>query len=72
MRVAPFGNLYLKDYLRLSIAYRSLSRPSSLLRAKASSICPFLLINKLYQYFKERSMYTLSLIYTPVLLLGRE
>jgi hypothetical protein len=31
-----------------------------------------LLINKLYQYFKERSMYTLSLIYTPVLLLGRE
>ena len=28
-RVTPFGNLRLKDYLHLSIAYRSLSRPSS-------------------------------------------
>ncbi len=30
----------LEGYLRLSVAYRSLSRPSSLSRAKASSICP--------------------------------
>ena len=28
--VTPFGNLYLTDNLRLSTAYRSLSRPSSL------------------------------------------
>jgi hypothetical protein len=38
--VTPFGNLHLAGYLRLSVAYRSLSRPSSLSRAKASSICP--------------------------------
>ena len=52
MRVASFGNLNFNGYLRLSLAYRSLSRPSSLSRAKASSICPLLLI-KLYQYIKE-------------------
>ena len=40
MRVAPFGNLCFAGYLRLGTAYRSLSRPSSLTRAKASSICP--------------------------------
>ena len=37
--VAPFGNLRVKSYLRLTEAYRSLSRPSSPLRAKASSVC---------------------------------
>ena len=44
-RVTPFGNLYLKDDLHLSTAYRSLSRPSSLLGAKASTNCSYLLIN---------------------------
>ena len=39
-RVAPFGNLRIKSYLHLPEAYRSLSRPSSPLRAKASSIRP--------------------------------
>ena len=39
-RVTPFGNLHFAGYLRLGAAYRSLSRPSSLSRAKASSICP--------------------------------
>ena len=39
-RVAPFGNLHLEGYLRLSAAYRSLSRPSSLPRAKASTMRP--------------------------------
>ena len=42
-RVAPFGNLRIKDYLHLPPAYRSLSRPSSPPRAKASTVCPFLL-----------------------------
>ena len=28
-RVYPFGNLGVKDYVRLTLAYRSLSRPSS-------------------------------------------
>ena len=32
-RVAPFGNLRIKGYLHLPEAYRSLSRPSSPLRA---------------------------------------
>ena len=42
-RVAPFGNLRINGYLHLPTAYRSLSRPSSPLRAKASSVRPFLL-----------------------------
>ena len=41
--VSPFGNLRVKGYLRLSEAYRSLSRPSSPADAKASPVCPCLL-----------------------------
>ena len=41
--VAPFGNLRIKGYLLLPAAYRSLSRPSSPPRAKASFMCPSLL-----------------------------
>ena len=41
--VAPFGNLRIKGYLHLPAAYRSLSRPSSPPRAKASAMCPYLL-----------------------------
>ena len=39
-RVAPFGNLRIKGYLLLTVAYRSLSRPSSTFCAKASTVCP--------------------------------
>ena len=39
-RVAPFGHLGIKGYLRLTQAFRSLSRPSSPPRAKASTVCP--------------------------------
>ena len=42
-RVAPFGNPRLDGYLPLTAAYRSLSRPSSPPRAKASFMCPCLL-----------------------------
>ena len=42
--VVPFGYLRLKAYLQLTVAFRSLSRPSSPLRAKASTICPCLLL----------------------------
>ena len=42
-RVAPFGNLRINGYLHLPQAYRSLSRPSSPPRAKASTVCPCLL-----------------------------
>ena len=43
-RVAPFGNLGIKGYLHLPQAYRSLSRPSSPPRAKASAMRPCLLL----------------------------
>ena len=39
-QVSPFGNLRVKSCLHLTVAYRSLSRPSSPLRAKASTVCP--------------------------------
>ena len=42
-RVVPFGNPRIKGYLHLPAAYRSLSRPSSPPRAKASTMCPCLL-----------------------------
>ena len=41
--VFPFGNLRINSYLPIPAAYRSLSRPSSPLRAKASPIRPYLL-----------------------------
>ena len=43
-RVVPFGNPRIKGYLLLNAAYRSLSRPSSPPRAKASTVCPYLLL----------------------------
>ena len=46
-RVVPFGNLWIKGYLHLPSAYRSLSRPSSPPRAKASAMRPCLLSFKL-------------------------
>ncbi len=57
-RVVPFGNLRIKSYLLIPVAYRSLSRPSSPLRAKASSIRPYLL--SLFSYI-ERCINTQSL-----------
>jgi hypothetical protein len=41
--VSPFGNLRVNGHLRLTEAYRSLSRPSSPADAKASPVCPCLL-----------------------------
>ena len=40
--VVPFGNLRIKGYLHLTEAYRSLSRPSSPPRAKASAMRPYI------------------------------
>ena len=51
VRVAPFGNLRITGYLLLTAAYRSLSRPSSPLRAKASSIRPCLLSSVTFDFF---------------------
>ena len=39
MWVAPFGYLRISGYVRLPEAFRSLSRPSSALSAKASALC---------------------------------
>ena len=41
--VAPFGNPRIWALLQLPAAYRSFTRPSSPLHAKASTVCPFLL-----------------------------
>ena len=38
--VSPFGNLRITSYLHFPVAYRSLSRPSSPSRAKASTMRP--------------------------------
>ena len=43
MRVSPFRDPRINGYVRLPAAYRSLSRLSSALSAKASALCPFCL-----------------------------
>ena len=61
--VVPFGNSWIKGYLHLPRTYRSLSRPSSPPRAKASAMCPFLLsfINTHFDVISVRVIYTFSL-----------
>ena len=50
--VIPFGNLRIKGYLHLPEAFRSLSRPSSPPRAKASAMRPCLLSSsRTHTYF---------------------
>jgi hypothetical protein len=44
--VAPFGHLWINVRLQLPTAFRSLPRPSSPLRAKASPMRPYLLPNR--------------------------
>jgi hypothetical protein len=39
-RVPPFGNRRVSGYVLLTVAYRSFSRPSSSLSAKAFTACP--------------------------------
>jgi hypothetical protein len=40
-RVSPFGHRRINAYVQLPDAYRSLSRPSSPVRAKASTVRPY-------------------------------
>ena len=40
-QVAPFGYVRINRYLLLPVPFRSLSRPSSPLRAQASPVCPY-------------------------------
>ena len=44
--VPPFGNLRVVAYLQLTVAYRSSSRPSSPVCAKASTVRPYYLLIK--------------------------
>ena len=61
-RVVPFGNPRINGHLRLPAAYRSLSRPSSPVRAKASAMCPFTLspyisaCHNIYKYDNRRNL----------------
>ncbi len=48
--VAPFGYLRIKSYWPIPVAFRSLSRPSSPPRAKASTVCPCLLSLSVHIY----------------------
>ena len=58
-RVAPFGYLRIKGYLHLPAAFRSLSRPSSPVRAQASTIRSCSLLFNHIQIFTQ---YQFSLI----------
>ena len=58
--VVPFGNPRITGHLHLPAAYRSLSRPSSPPRAKASTLRPFLLSSRLIRHRCRRSVYTFS------------
>ena len=53
-RVVPFGDPRINGHLHLPAAFRSLSRPSSPVRAKASAIRPFLL-SSLVRIFRSDS-----------------
>jgi hypothetical protein len=68
-RVAPFGNPRINGHLHLPTAYRSLSRPSSPPRAKASSMRPCLLSFALscpYTKTLQKYQYPLvALLYKP-------
>ena len=59
--VVPFGNHRVKGYLLLTGAYRSLSRPSSPPRAKASAMRPSLLSLSIRSHLRASGMiYTFS------------
>ena len=62
-QVSPFRNLRVKGYLLLTAAYRSLSRLSSALSAKASTLRPSLLYlkSKSNDRFKSDSHHSNSL-----------
>ena len=64
-RVVPFGNPRIKGHLHLPAAYRSLSRPSSPPRAKASAMRPYLL-----SFHRSYTCYVRDGIYFQLLLVA--
>jgi hypothetical protein len=63
--VVPFGNLRITSYVPIPAAYRSLSRPSSPLRAKAFPIRPYLLSR---MFYLPLIVCTINLLYYVLLL----
>ena len=62
-RVPPFGYLRVNGRLHLSVAFRSLPRPSSASIAKASTVCPYylyLIVTYGYVFALESSFRMLS------------
>ena len=57
-QVSPFGNLRIVGYLLLTAAYRSLSRPSSALSAKASALrsCLLNLLKVLNSHYSSSTL----------------
>ncbi len=68
-RVSPFGHPWIAGHVPLPMAFRSLSRPSSALSAKASVLCPFLL-DQLSGAVSVRHLWILSLLGSFVALSG--
>ena len=62
-RVAPFGNVRIKAYVRLPEPYRSLSRPSSPRDAKASIVRPYTLGRTLGARHQSRASTLQSLLF---------
>ena len=70
-RVPPFGHPRINAYSQLPAAFRSVSRPSSPLIAKASSKCPYLSLDSYNINISLALLYLYLLISTknlPVLL----
>ena len=61
-QVSPFGNLRINSYLLIPEAYRSLSRPSSPLRAQASPVCPFLLSSSNCLLLSQNAFWSLPVV----------
>jgi hypothetical protein len=57
-RVAPFGHPEITAYVQLPQAYRSLSRPSSPLDAKASTVCLIAFDLDLYKRISDAELRT--------------
>ena len=61
-RVSPFRDLRIKGYLLLPEAYRSLSRLSSALSAKASALCPYCLTFRFHHPSVGDAVFRFSLL----------
>ena len=69
-RVVPFGNPRINGCLHLPEAYRSLSRPSSSPRAKASAVRPYLLSAAIYAAASSRLYLLFQNVNEPAALRG--